>query len=374
MAYSPGSPFVSQSFSRTRTVSHDNQEENGHVEVTRVWNYKRHQFDQIESPYGPAEIPLFGPQYGMTASKDVEPIKPPYGKAEVPLFGPQYGIAALTREQDLHNDGDEDGLDHPKIKKTATVRVEVLNSLEDVSQDAGHGSLYTEERNLEGMNTNARSETKQPTNDSILESWTYQYDAVSREYGIVYGGSAGKIKPEAKAMATRVPDSSLLSQVATPKLEIDEVYEEIPVSSSFFRLPQLTNSSLSPRASVETTEIPVNPFADSTVAEATWDIYDYSEDETDILVTPKTGPTSCIICTDDFSATFKPPGWISVSCLHEPSVCCECLARWIKSDLEGKIWNQITCPECKTLLVYEDIQRLADPETFAKYVNPNILI
>lgn len=86
------------------------------------------------------------------------------------------------------------------------------------------------------------------------------------------------------------------------------------------------------------------------------------------LLITKTGPTSCIICTDDFSATLKPPMWISVSCLHKPSVCCGCLAMWIKSDLESKIWNQLTCPECKTLLAYEDIQRLADPETFAKYV------
>jgi hypothetical protein len=35
--------------------------------------------------------------------------------------------------------------------------------------------------------------------------------------------------------------------------------------------------------------------------------------------------------------------------------------------LDTKIWNQITCPECSAHLIYDDIQRLADPETFSRY-------
>ncbi|KAF4626044.1 hypothetical protein G7Y89_g12120 [Cudoniella acicularis] len=78
-------------------------------------------------------------------------------------------------------------------------------------------------------------------------------------------------------------------------------------------------------------------------------------------------PTSCIICTEDFEGAVRPPGWISLACLHEPSVCTGCLAKCIKSDLESKIWNQIKCPECKALLIYEDIKRFADPESLARY-------
>ncbi|OBT67818.1 hypothetical protein VE03_02421 [Pseudogymnoascus sp. 23342-1-I1] len=85
------------------------------------------------------------------------------------------------------------------------------------------------------------------------------------------------------------------------------------------------------------------------------------------FVPSATSPTSCIICTENFSETVRPPGWISLACLHEPSVCSSCLAKCIKSDLETKIWNQIQCPECRTLLIYEDIQRLADLATFARY-------
>lgn len=31
------------------------------------------------------------------------------------------------------------------------------------------------------------------------------------------------------------------------------------------------------------------------------------------------------------------------------------------------MWNQIRCPECQTLLIYDDIKRLADAETFERY-------
>jgi hypothetical protein len=401
MAYSQGSPFVSQSFSRTRKVSHDNQAENGYMEVTSAWNYRTagpKNLDSIESPYGLAEFGLFGPQYGMTTSKGAEPIESPYGKAELPLFGPQYGITALSRKEDLYGDSYEDGRNRPKIEKAATAQLE---------QNADRGTANTGERHLKRLTEYAAPQPKQatengileglkyqyddtgnrsgmmkvskevktedslptqPTNDSILESWSWEYDSVSRKYDIVYRGSAEQTKPEAKAIATQVSDSSLPLQVAKPKWEIKKVDVEDPWSSSISESHQAINGNFPPRATEKTPEIPVNPFPGSTVAEPTWDIYDYSGDETDILNTSKSGPTSCIICTDDFSATLKPPGWISVSCLHEPSVCCDCLARWIKSDLESKVWNQITCPECKTLLVYEDIQRLADRETFAKYV------
>jgi hypothetical protein len=79
-------------------------------------------------------------------------------------------------------------------------------------------------------------------------------------------------------------------------------------------------------------------------------------------------PTSCLICTEEFGGAVVPPAWITVDCLHDPSVCTECLAKCIKSDLENKIWNQIKCPECKSLLIHDDIERLADPATFSRYV------
>lgn len=76
---------------------------------------------------------------------------------------------------------------------------------------------------------------------------------------------------------------------------------------------------------------------------------------------------SCTICVEDFSNTVIRPAWISLACTHEPTVCSVCISKSIKSDLETRIWDQIRCPECQTLLIYDDIKRFADAETFERY-------
>jgi hypothetical protein len=68
--------------------------------------------------------------------------------------------------------------------------VEVLNPLKDVSQNADRGTEHKEERHLEGLDTNTRSETKQPLNDSIPESLKWRFDAFRRGVDMVYSGSA----------------------------------------------------------------------------------------------------------------------------------------------------------------------------------------
>ncbi|OJJ62540.1 hypothetical protein ASPSYDRAFT_143131, partial [Aspergillus sydowii CBS 593.65] len=78
----------------------------------------------------------------------------------------------------------------------------------------------------------------------------------------------------------------------------------------------------------------------------------------------------CIICLEPFGPDgVKAPDTLSIACQHTPSVCYICLAKSIKHDLEAKFWNEIKCPECKTLFVHEDIKRFADEETFARYNN-----
>lgn len=84
------------------------------------------------------------------------------------------------------------------------------------------------------------------------------------------------------------------------------------------------------------------------------------------FIIPEGHPTECIICTEEFTSELPPPPWITLTCLHQPSVCTPCMQRSISSDLQNKLWNQIKCPECDSSLIYEDIQRLADAETFAR--------
>lgn len=75
---------------------------------------------------------------------------------------------------------------------------------------------------------------------------------------------------------------------------------------------------------------------------------------------------SCVVCTevvDDELVRF-PEHRISGKCNHEPSTCTQCLQNIIKTDLKGKMWNEMRCPECAAGLTYEDVLRLADTETF----------
>jgi hypothetical protein len=360
---------MSQSFSHTQSVSRDKSVENGCIEVTNIRNYNSassNQFDPNDSPYGGlAKLATFGPQWGMTASRGIEHSESPYANAEVAMFGsqygisaskgtgnvektysqvevsfygPQYGVPALSPDDDLYDDSDAERRNRRSIKKFTKVQVTEV-STEATAKKATMSSL---------------------ANDAIPQTYTWGYDAVSKKHNFVYKSSTKESKTRAMPEATLPADFSPPLPEDLPKLEI---HQGVP-KSSFSSLSFRSNNDTTAETAVEE---PLSQFTDSTELVSSWNLYGYSGVDMDAAFAPKTGPKSCIICTDDFSATLKPPGRITISCTHEPSVCCGCMALCIKSDLESKIWNQITCPECKTLLVYEDIRRLADPETFAKY-------
>lgn len=80
------------------------------------------------------------------------------------------------------------------------------------------------------------------------------------------------------------------------------------------------------------------------------------------------GDRDCLICADTKEEILFPRFSPTASCTHSPNTCLECLERSIRSDLTGKIWTDIRCPECRQLLEYTDIQRYADEETFKRYV------
>lgn len=80
------------------------------------------------------------------------------------------------------------------------------------------------------------------------------------------------------------------------------------------------------------------------------------------------GDRDCLICADTKEEILFPRFSPTASCTHSPNACLECLERSIQSDLTGKIWTDIRCPECRELLDYTDIQRYADEETFKRYI------
>jgi hypothetical protein len=79
----------------------------------------------------------------------------------------------------------------------------------------------------------------------------------------------------------------------------------------------------------------------------------------------------CAVCGDDETpyAEFEDP--ITIGCLHKRQTCSACLRRWIATKLDNGQWNAIGCPgdDCKEVLQYIDVRRLASEEHFERYEN-----
>jgi hypothetical protein len=83
---------------------------------------------------------------------------------------------------------------------------------------------------------------------------------------------------------------------------------------------------------------------------------------------PERPTQQCIVCTEermlesDFICTTD-------TCTHLPQTCFICIQYHIKSNLEYRRWNDIRCPECNETIQYQDVERLADPETFERFAD-----
>ena len=78
------------------------------------------------------------------------------------------------------------------------------------------------------------------------------------------------------------------------------------------------------------------------------------------------GEKECIVCTEFRDATGFPRASVTKTCTHAPRTCLECVARCIASDLDSKLWNDISCPECRERLEYDDVQLFADEATMER--------
>nr|POF04236.1 isoform 2 of cullin-9 [Quercus suber] len=75
----------------------------------------------------------------------------------------------------------------------------------------------------------------------------------------------------------------------------------------------------------------------------------------------------CNVCGDGKPRLDFPAEAPSASCEHQATTCRECLASWMTSELETKGSDGLKCPECPSILQYDDIQRAASPVTFDAY-------
>ncbi|KAF2815032.1 uncharacterized protein BDZ99DRAFT_189117 [Mytilinidion resinicola] len=75
----------------------------------------------------------------------------------------------------------------------------------------------------------------------------------------------------------------------------------------------------------------------------------------------------CLVCTEPKTARHFPTCAPTSSCTHDAQTCTRCLRQWITSEFEGKVWDQIDCPECRERMQYEDMKQFAPSSIFRKY-------
>jgi hypothetical protein len=87
------------------------------------------------------------------------------------------------------------------------------------------------------------------------------------------------------------------------------------------------------------------------------------EDIAQEQITPPT--RACVVCQETVAISRLPA---LMSCTHEPQTCADCFANWIASELEGKGWQNINCPEtnCRNKLEPAEVRIYATEEVFQK--------
>lgn len=82
---------------------------------------------------------------------------------------------------------------------------------------------------------------------------------------------------------------------------------------------------------------------------------------------------TCIICSEEYTlrtaASSFPTSCVTDGCTHASSTCLICIEKTILEELFSRGWDRIQCPECPSLLDYNDVRRFATAETFNMFVN-----
>ncbi|TLD16812.1 uncharacterized protein PgNI_00771 [Pyricularia grisea] len=98
------------------------------------------------------------------------------------------------------------------------------------------------------------------------------------------------------------------------------------------------------------------------------------EDDDDKTITSRRRPADrvgstreCAVCTEELADSEFPTKHITSACNHAINTCKTCLKTSIRSDMNNKFWNRISCPECGASLIQEDVERHAEPATVEKY-------
>lgn len=79
----------------------------------------------------------------------------------------------------------------------------------------------------------------------------------------------------------------------------------------------------------------------------------------------------CSVCMDTFAGE-EFAHILTASCGHESSVCNQCVAECIDTQIPDVIGDQVRCPECPQVLPYDTVKKFASSELFKRLVGVSI--
>jgi hypothetical protein len=199
---------------------------------------------------------------------------------------------------------------------------------------------------------------------------TSKQQTPSRENGLVVDVTGGRVKeswPRVKRSSLNSKSAHTVRSSTTPQNQYSSWHEERVVSAERQRLYEL--GKIMPES------------------EGTWDhgqrrlhrvdSHHQPSNTTDRSHTPTSLPSKphshhqktkeCIVCTESRGIHHFPSRLPTHECTHNASVCRRCLRTWIDSHFITKIWNEITCPICPSMLQPTDIHAFASEATSRRY-------
>ncbi|KAK4561442.1 hypothetical protein LTR86_004760 [Recurvomyces mirabilis] len=88
--------------------------------------------------------------------------------------------------------------------------------------------------------------------------------------------------------------------------------------------------------------------------------------------TPKPKPKplkyDCTTCGRNLAASSFPKYAIAESCDHLINTCKACVKEWVTVQLEMTTYDKLSCPQCPSIMINEDVQRAAAPKVYQRFV------
>lgn len=75
----------------------------------------------------------------------------------------------------------------------------------------------------------------------------------------------------------------------------------------------------------------------------------------------------CYVCDEELDPLDFPIDAPTSACQHPAITCTDCLHQWVGAQLDTNGFQSIKCPDCKGLLSWTDMRRVATPAVFSRY-------